>query len=66
MHDDKQLGVTNYVEVINKLLLPVLSVIAPCAHEEADSYMSFPVAHATKTGYQKIMIQTVETWFHRR
>ena len=58
MLEDKQLVVTNDIDVLSKPPLHVLSSIAPCTHEEADSRMLLHVAHAARNGHQKIMIET--------
>lgn len=58
VQEDKQLVVTDDVEVVSKPQLPDLSSIAPCMHEEADSLMLLHVAHAARNGYQKIRIKT--------
>lgn len=61
MQDDKQLVVTDGVEVLSKPPLPDQSSIAPCTHEEADSRMLLHVTHAARNSHQKIRIQTVDT-----
>ena len=58
MLEDKQLVVTNDVDVLSQPLLHDLSSIAACTHEEADSRMLIHVAHAARNGHQKIMIGT--------
>ena len=61
MHEDKQLVITNDVEVLSKPPLSDLSSISPCTHEEADTHMLLHVAHAVRNAHRKMMIQTVDT-----
>ena len=61
VHEDKQLVITNDVEVLSKPALSDLSSTSLCTHEEADTRMLLHVAHAVRNGHQKIMIQTVDT-----
>ena len=59
--EDKQLVVTNDVDVLRKPPLHDLSSVAPSTHEEADSRMLLHMAHATRNSHQKMMIQPVDT-----
>ena len=61
VHEDKQLVITNDVEVLSKPPLSDLSSISLSPHEEADPRKLLHVAHAVRNGHQKIMIQTVDT-----
>ena len=61
VQEDKQLVVTNKMDVLSKPQLPDISLISPCTHEEADSRMLLHVGHAVKSGHRSIMIQTVDT-----
>ncbi|KAL8559114.1 hypothetical protein ACOMHN_046162 [Nucella lapillus] len=59
--EDKQLGITDGEAVLSKPLLPYLTSLAPCNHEEADSRMLLHASHAAQHGHHAILIRTVDT-----
>lgn len=59
--EDKQLVITDGEAVLSKPLLPDLTSLAPCNHEEADSRMLLHASHAAKHGHHSIVIWTVDT-----
>jgi len=59
--EDKQLVITDGEEVLSKPLLPDLTSLAPCNHEEADSRMLLHAYHAAQHGHHAILIRTVDT-----
>ncbi|PIK35466.1 hypothetical protein BSL78_27714 [Apostichopus japonicus] len=59
--EDKQLVITDGEAVLSKPLLPDLTSLAPCNHEEADSRMLLHASHAAKHGHHSIVIRTVDT-----
>ncbi|KAL8586673.1 hypothetical protein ACOMHN_038659 [Nucella lapillus] len=59
--EDKQLVITDGEAVLSKPLLPDLTSLAPCNHEEADSRMLLHASHAAQHGHHAILIRTVYT-----
>ncbi|QQP38995.1 uncharacterized protein LOC103506659 [Caligus rogercresseyi] len=59
--EDKQLIITDGEAVLSKPLLPDLTSLDPCNHEEADSRMLLHASHAPKHGHHSIVIRTVDT-----
>jgi len=59
--EDKQLVITVGEAVLRKPLLPDLTSLAPCNHEEADSRMLLHASHAAQRGHHAILIRTVDT-----
>ena len=59
--EDKQLVITNGEAVLSKPLLPHLTSLASCNHEEADSRMLLHASHAAQHGHHAILIRTVDT-----
>ena len=59
--EDKQLVITDGEAVLSKPLLPDLTSLDPCNHEEADSRMLLHASHAAKHGHHSIVIRTVDT-----
>jgi len=59
--EDKQLVITDGEAVLRKPLLPDLTSLAPCNHEEADSQMLLHASHAAQHGHHAILIRTVDT-----
>ena len=59
--EDKQLVITDGEAVFSKPLLPDLTSLAPCNHEEADNRMLLHASHAVKHGHHSIVIRTVDT-----
>ena len=67
--EDKQLVITDGEAVLSKPLLPDLTSLAPCNHEEADSRMLLHASHAANYagwltqnyGHHSIVIRTVDT-----
>ncbi|KAL8561151.1 hypothetical protein ACOMHN_054522 [Nucella lapillus] len=59
--EDKQLVITDGEAVLSKPLLPDLTSLAPCNHEEADSRMLLHASHAAQHGHHAILIRTVDT-----
>ena len=57
----KQLVITDGEAVLIKPLLPDLTSLAPCNHEEADSRMLLHASHAAQHGHHAILIWTVDT-----
>ena len=53
--------ITNGDAVLSKSLLPDITDLAPCNHEEADTRVILHAAHAAHTGHSKITIHTVDT-----
>lgn len=47
--------------MLSKPLLPDLTSLDPCNHEEADSRILLHASHAAKHGHHSIVIQTVDT-----
>jgi len=58
---DKQLVITDGEAVLRKPLLPDLTSLVPCNHEEADSRMLLHASHAAQHGHHAILIRTVDT-----
>ena len=61
IEEGKEVVVTNGKGVIGKRALLDLPTLAPCSHEEADSFMILHVSHAAQHGHNKINIRTVDT-----
>ncbi|XP_070210981.1 uncharacterized protein [Littorina saxatilis] len=59
--EDKQLIITDGEAVLSKPLLPDLTSLAPCNHEEADSLMLLHASHAAQHGHHAILIRTIDT-----
>ncbi|KAL8620123.1 hypothetical protein ACOMHN_052065 [Nucella lapillus] len=59
--EDKQLVITDGEAVLSKPLLPDLTSLAPCNHEESDSRMLLHASHAAQHGHHTILIRTVDT-----
>ena len=59
--EDKQLVITDGKEVLSKPLLPDLTSLAPCNHEEADSRMLLHASHTVQHEHHAILIRTVDT-----
>lgn len=59
--EDKQLVITDVEAVLSKPLLPDLTSLAPCNHEEADSRLLLHASHAAQHGHHAILIRTVDT-----
>jgi len=60
--EDKQLVITNGEAVLSTPVLPDLTSLAPCHHEEADTRMSLHKSHAAQHGHHAILICTVDTY----
>ncbi|KAL8572182.1 hypothetical protein ACOMHN_049358 [Nucella lapillus] len=59
--EDKQLVITDGEAVLSKPLLPDMTSLAPCNHEEADSRMLLHASHAAQHGHHATLIRTVYT-----
>ena len=59
--EDKQLVITDGEAVLSEPLLPDLTALDPCNHEESDSRMLLHASHAAKHGQHSIVIRTVDT-----
>ena len=59
--EDKQLIITDGEAVLSEPLLPDLTSLTSCNHEEADSRMLLNASHAAKHGHHAILIRTVDT-----
>ena len=59
--DEKQVYVTNGVQVLNNPRKEDNAALNPCGHEEADTRMMVHAAHAADHGHSKILIQIVDT-----
>ncbi|KAL8576333.1 hypothetical protein ACOMHN_006256 [Nucella lapillus] len=59
--EDKQLVITDGEAVLSKPLLPDLTSLAPCNHEESDSWMLLHASHAAQHEHHAILIRTVDT-----
>ena len=46
--------------MLSKPLLPDLTSLTPCNHEEADSRMLLHASHAAQHGHHAILIRTVD------
>ena len=61
VESNKQLFVTSGCHTLSRPVQQVFSELDPCSHEEADTRMMLHVFHAVNSGYNKIMIRTVDT-----
>ena len=61
VESNKQLFVTSGCHTLSRSVQQVFSELDPCSHEEADTRMMLHVFHAVNSGYNKIMIRTVDT-----
>ena len=59
--EDKQLVITDGEAVLSKPLLPDLTSLDLCNHEEADNRMLLHASHTAKHGHHSIVIRTVDT-----
>ena len=59
--DGGAVGLTDGEAVLSKPLLPDLTSLAPCNHEEADSQVLLHVSHTAQHGHHAILIRTVDT-----
>ena len=59
--EDKQLIISDGEAVLSKPLLPNLTSLTPCNHEEADSQMLLHASHTAQHGHHAILIRTVDT-----
>jgi len=59
--EDKQVVISDGEAVLSKPLLPDLTSLTPCNHEEADRRMLLHASHAAKHGHHSILIRTVDT-----
>ncbi|KAL8585219.1 hypothetical protein ACOMHN_013234 [Nucella lapillus] len=59
--EDKQHVITDGEAVLSKPLLPDLTSLAPCNHEEADSRMLLHASHTAQHGHHAILIRTIDT-----
>ena len=59
--NNKELVVTDRVQVLCVQQQQDTHLIGPCSIEEADSHMMLHVAHATQHGHHQILVRTVDT-----